>query len=96
MRSRAVRRDLACWASMAFGASAFADFFLFVANLGDEFGDRAHVGLEAKRAGVNFGGEDVVDGESGGLDTFAHEGSSSNYLQLYYTSGARGGVEGFR
>src|SRR5208282_1953945 len=61
-----------------FGASAFADFFFFVADLGDEVGERAHVGFEAKRAGVNFGREDVVDGESGGFDTFAHEGRLRN------------------
>ena len=31
-------------------ASALADLFLFVADLGDEIGERAHVGFEAERS----------------------------------------------
>jgi hypothetical protein len=57
-----------------FWASAFADFFLLVADLGDQVGERAHVRFEAQRAGVKLGGDDVVDRESRGIGTFAHEG----------------------
>ena len=55
-----------------FSASAFADLFLVVANLGNEFGKRAHVGFEAERAGINFSGEHVVDRKSRGIGAFAH------------------------
>ena len=92
MRSRAVRRDLGVLAFDGFGASAFADFFFFVANLGDEVGERSHVGFEAQRAGVEFGGENVVDGDRGGFGTFAHEGSSNYCETTYYTSGDAAGV----
>ena len=63
-----------------FGASALADFFLFVADLGHQVGERAHVGFEAERAGVKFRGEDVINGECRGLCAFAHEGNVRNYL----------------
>ena len=84
-----------------FRASAFADFFLFVADLGDQLGERTHVGFEAERAGVNLRGEDVVDRESGGIDTFAHVGRVQNkvrntYETTYYTSGTKGGARRLR
>ena len=89
MRSRAVRRDFGVLAFDGFGASAFADFFLFVADLGHEIGESAHVGFEAERTGVNFGGEDVVDCECGGFGAFAHEGRLIE--TTYYISGREGG-----
>ncbi len=73
MRSRAVRREWACCLSMAFGSASFADLLLFVANLGDEFRERAHVGFEAERGRINLGREDIVDGDGRGFDTFRHE-----------------------
>src|SRR5208282_5571779 len=75
-----------------FRATAFPNVFLFVADLGDEVGERAHVGFETERAGVNVGGKDVVDGDSGGFGTLAHEGRLRNYLRnylLYQRSEAR-------
>ena len=80
-----------------FCASAFADLFLFVADLGDEVGERAHVGFEAERTGINFGGEDVVDGESRGIGTFGHEGRLRNYLRNYllYQRGGERSAAGF-
>ncbi len=74
-----------------FGASAFTDFFLLVANLGHEIGESAHVGFEAEGAGINFRGEDVVDGESRGIGTFGHEGGALKSCETtYYTSGGNG------
>jgi hypothetical protein len=57
-----------------FGAATFANFFFFVANLGDEVGEGAHVGFVAERARVEFGRQDVIDGEGGGYGAVAHEG----------------------
>jgi len=66
-----------------FRAATFPNFFLFVADLRDEVGESAHVGFEAERTRINFGGKDVVDGDSGGFGTFAHEGRLRNNLRKY-------------
>lgn len=63
-----------------FGASALADFLLFIANLRDEVGKRAHIGFETQRARVKLGGQDIVDGDNGRLGAFAHEGRLRNWL----------------
>ena len=37
--------------------AAFANLFFFIANAGDQVGEEAHIGLEARRSGINPGGE---------------------------------------
>ena len=61
-------------------ASAFADLFLFVADLGYEVGKRTHIRFEAERTGINFGGQNVVDRNGGRVGAFAHESRVQNKL----------------
>ena len=52
--------------------SALADFFFFVANLGNQIGKSSHVRFIAQRGRIEFGGEHVVDRDRGGFGTVGH------------------------
>ena len=70
-----------------FLASSFTDLLLFVPNLRDQVRQRAHVGFETKRAGVDFRREYVVDVQCRGIGMFAHEDWFGNDRETtYYTS----------
>ena len=63
MRSRAVRRDLACWLSMAFGPPPSRIFSSSLRTWATSSASARMLDSKRREAGVNLGGEDIVDGD---------------------------------
>ena len=68
---------------------ALADLFLFIANLGHQVGQRAHVRFKAQRAGINLGRENIIDRNRGRVGAFAHESRISEFVLKQLTISVR-------